>query len=83
VSEREARRRAAARPTAVTPDAAETRTLLPATRPAGAAAFVRRLKGPDRPVTGQDDRAELLAALPAVDHVAVFQGHPRRRAPAS
>lgn len=35
-------------------------------------ASVRRLKGPDRPVTGQDDRAALLAALPAVDHVVVF-----------
>jgi rfaE bifunctional protein nucleotidyltransferase chain/domain len=35
-------------------------------------ASVRRLKGPDRPVTGQADRAALLAALPAVDHVVVF-----------
>jgi D-beta-D-heptose 7-phosphate kinase / D-beta-D-heptose 1-phosphate adenosyltransferase len=33
---------------------------------------VRRLKGPDRPVTGERDRAALLAALPAVDHVVVF-----------
>jgi D-beta-D-heptose 7-phosphate kinase / D-beta-D-heptose 1-phosphate adenosyltransferase len=35
-------------------------------------ASVRRLKGPDRPVTGEADRAVLLAALPAVDHVVVF-----------
>jgi len=35
-------------------------------------ASVRRLKGPDRPVTGEADRAALLAALPAVDHVVVF-----------
>ncbi len=33
---------------------------------------VRRLKGPDRPVTGEADRAALLSALPAVDHVVVF-----------
>ncbi len=35
-------------------------------------AGVRRLKGPDRPVTGEADRAALLAALPAVDHLVVF-----------
>ena len=35
-------------------------------------ASVRRLKGPDRPVVGQADRAAVLAALPAVDHVTVF-----------
>ncbi|MFL6127811.1 MAG: D-glycero-beta-D-manno-heptose 1-phosphate adenylyltransferase [Mycobacteriales bacterium] len=35
-------------------------------------ASVRRLKGPDRPVTAEADRAALLAALPAVDHVVVF-----------
>jgi rfaE bifunctional protein nucleotidyltransferase chain/domain/rfaE bifunctional protein kinase chain/domain len=35
-------------------------------------ASVRRLKGPDRPVVGQDDRAALLAALRSVDAVAVF-----------
>lgn len=35
-------------------------------------ASVRRLKGSDRPVTGEADRAALLAALPAVDHVVVF-----------
>jgi D-beta-D-heptose 7-phosphate kinase/D-beta-D-heptose 1-phosphate adenosyltransferase len=33
---------------------------------------VRRLKGPARPVIGQDDRAHLLAALAAVDYVAIF-----------
>lgn len=33
---------------------------------------VRRLKGPDRPLTTQDDRAELLCALGCVDAVAVF-----------
>jgi len=35
-------------------------------------ASVRRLKGPGRPVMPQDERAELLAALRAVDHVVVF-----------
>ncbi|CCH32322.1 D-glycero-beta-D-manno-heptose 1-phosphate adenylyltransferase [Actinosynnema sp. NPDC047251] len=35
-------------------------------------ASVRRLKGPERPVTGQDDRAELLRALDCVDDVLVF-----------
>ena len=33
---------------------------------------VRRLKGPGRPVIGQDDRAALLAALGCVDYVLVF-----------
>ena len=33
---------------------------------------VRRLKGPTRPVIGQDDRAHLLSALAAVDYVALF-----------
>ncbi len=33
---------------------------------------VRRLKGPDRPVLGADDRAAMLAALECVDHVLVF-----------
>ncbi len=33
---------------------------------------VRSLKGLGRPVTGQDDRAELLAALACVDHVVMF-----------
>jgi rfaE bifunctional protein nucleotidyltransferase chain/domain/rfaE bifunctional protein kinase chain/domain len=35
-------------------------------------ASVRRLKGPDRPVVGQADRAAVLAALASVDGVAVF-----------
>jgi D-glycero-beta-D-manno-heptose 1-phosphate adenylyltransferase len=33
---------------------------------------VRRLKGPARPVLPADDRAELVAALRAVDYVVVF-----------
>ena len=33
---------------------------------------VRRLKGPGRPVMPEDDRALLVAALRAVDHVVVF-----------
>ena len=33
---------------------------------------VRRLKGPDRPVIGERDRAALLAALACVDHVVIF-----------
>jgi D-beta-D-heptose 7-phosphate kinase/D-beta-D-heptose 1-phosphate adenosyltransferase len=36
-------------------------------------ASVRRLKGPDRPVNGAADRAEVLAALADVDHVIVFE----------
>ncbi|MBW9111651.1 D-glycero-beta-D-manno-heptose 1-phosphate adenylyltransferase [Microbacterium ureisolvens] len=36
-------------------------------------ASVRRLKGPDRPLNGADDRAGLLAALEWVDHVTVFE----------
>ena len=35
-------------------------------------ASVRKLKGPDRPVNRQKDRAEILAALSAVDHVVFF-----------
>jgi rfaE bifunctional protein nucleotidyltransferase chain/domain/rfaE bifunctional protein kinase chain/domain len=35
-------------------------------------ASVARLKGADRPVNSQEDRAALLAALQAVDHVTVF-----------
>ncbi len=35
-------------------------------------ASVRRLKGPQRPIVGQADRAELLGALACVDAVAVF-----------
>jgi D-beta-D-heptose 7-phosphate kinase/D-beta-D-heptose 1-phosphate adenosyltransferase len=33
---------------------------------------VRELKGPDRPVFDQDERAEILAALRHVDYVVVF-----------
>ena len=36
-------------------------------------ASVRGLKGPGRPVNGEDDRAEVLAALACVDYVTVFQ----------
>ena len=35
-------------------------------------ASVRALKGPDRPVMSQEERAELVAALAAVDYVFVF-----------
>jgi len=35
-------------------------------------ASVRRLKGPGRPLAGEQDRALLVAALRAVDHVVVF-----------
>lgn len=35
-------------------------------------ASVRRLKGPGRPILHADERAEVLAALGAVDHVIVF-----------
>ncbi len=35
-------------------------------------AAVRELKGPDRPVTPEDDRAAVLAALESVDGVCVF-----------
>lgn len=33
---------------------------------------VKSFKGADRPINPQDDRAEVLAALAAVDHVVVF-----------
>jgi len=33
---------------------------------------VRRLKGPARPVIGQDERAEMLGALECVDYVTIF-----------
>ena len=35
-------------------------------------AGVRRLKGADRPVIGEGDRARMLAALECVDHVMIF-----------
>lgn len=35
-------------------------------------ASVRALKGPDRPVMSQEERAELVTALAAVDYVCVF-----------
>ncbi len=35
-------------------------------------ASVRRLKGPERPVVSQDDRAFVLAALAVVDYVCLF-----------
>lgn len=35
-------------------------------------ASVRKLKGPERPVISQDDRARMLAALDCVDHVLIF-----------
>ncbi len=35
-------------------------------------ASVRRLKGPTRPVNGEQDRAELIAALGCVDAVCLF-----------
>ena len=37
-------------------------------------ASVRELKGPDRPLNGELDRAEVLSALRCVDHVTVFTG---------
>jgi D-beta-D-heptose 7-phosphate kinase/D-beta-D-heptose 1-phosphate adenosyltransferase len=33
---------------------------------------VRELKGPDRPLANEADRAEILAALAAVDYVTIF-----------
>lgn len=36
-------------------------------------ASVRRLKGPKRPVVGQSERAEIVAALEPVDFVVVFE----------
>jgi rfaE bifunctional protein nucleotidyltransferase chain/domain len=35
---------------------------------------VRELKGPERPLNGELDRAEVLAALRCVDHVTIFSG---------
>lgn len=36
-------------------------------------ASVRRLKGPSRPITGEQDRAELLAGFACVDYVVIFE----------
>ncbi len=36
-------------------------------------ASVRALKGPTRPVNGEEDRAEVLSALACVDFVTIFQ----------
>lgn len=33
---------------------------------------VKNLKGPERPINNEDDRAEVLAALAAVDYVVIF-----------
>jgi rfaE bifunctional protein nucleotidyltransferase chain/domain len=35
-------------------------------------ASVRALKGPTRPINGEHDRAEVLAALACVDHIVIF-----------
>ncbi len=35
---------------------------------------VRELKGPERPLNAESDRAEVLAALRCVDHVTLFEG---------
>jgi D-glycero-beta-D-manno-heptose 1-phosphate adenylyltransferase len=35
-------------------------------------ASVRELKGPERPLTPENDRAEILAALESVDYVTIF-----------
>lgn len=40
---------------------------------------VRELKGPDRPVFDQDERAEILAALRHVDYVVIFDDISPRR----
>ncbi len=34
---------------------------------------VRNLKGPTRPINNQDDRAEVLSALSAVDYIVIFE----------
>lgn len=36
-------------------------------------ASVRRVKGPSRPLLSQDERAEVLSALAAVDYVVIFE----------
>ncbi|WP_346353562.1 D-glycero-beta-D-manno-heptose 1-phosphate adenylyltransferase [Azotosporobacter soli] len=35
-------------------------------------ASVQRLKGPSRPINSEEDRAEVLAALSAIDYVVIF-----------
>src|SRR6266568_1396 len=40
---------------------------------------VRQLKGADRPVNSQDDRAAVLAALQSVDGVCIFTDHSATR----
>lgn len=35
---------------------------------------VRELKGPERPLNGEQDRAEVLSSLRCVDHVTIFSG---------
>ncbi len=35
-------------------------------------ASVRTIKGPERPINGQDDRAEVLAGLECIDYVTIF-----------
>jgi len=35
-------------------------------------ASVRKLKGPERPVNSEDDRAEILSSLECVDYVSIF-----------
>jgi rfaE bifunctional protein nucleotidyltransferase chain/domain len=40
---------------------------------------VRSFKGPTRPVNNQDDRAEVLAALSAVDYVVLFSDRTAER----
>ena len=37
-------------------------------------ASVRELKGPERPLNAEADRAEVLSALRCVDHVTIFTG---------
>ncbi len=36
-------------------------------------ASVQRLKGPSRPINSQEDRAEVLSALSAIDYVVIFE----------
>ncbi|WP_072137565.1 D-glycero-beta-D-manno-heptose 1-phosphate adenylyltransferase [Sporomusa ovata] len=36
---------------------------------------ISRLKGMTRPINGQEDRAEVLSALAAVDYVVIFDDH--------